>query len=376
LSSTAYTYNTPSTGSPGYALAHEGRLVLLAKTSWGWNTSYFSLVNELFNYTDPPQSTTMGTQQETFVPENPTSICAWGSISASELFCVKANGGGFVLQGDLNTPTVTNLPGVQPTYSLVSRTAKSPIGLVYLSRDGGAWVWNGGSTAQKISHVIDDNFYEVEWNHNGGTTGGNTFSTQIKDGWQADVCIWRDWIVFSNDWLFDTQTNSWWKMTPSPTSGIGAHVWYGTSHDGDILYAAPGQGTNACMVETYQQSKPGNQFVWTSFPIRPPTDDKNRSLSVQEVVIRAQGSGTVAVAILGSQGSSTSPGSISPSPTLTFETSADNSQPSMQRVTAGLNAQDLRLSITSTGQSASTPAPIVYSIAIGYTDDAALVSPG
>ena len=371
--STVYAFTNPNSASPAYAICHEGRLVLVELSQYTWNASYSVFVNESFNYTDPPQTITLGSQDETFVPENPTGIQAWGSISASELFCVKADGGGFVLQNDLNSPTITRLPGVQPTYGLSSRTAQTTLGLIYLSSGSGAWLWNGGSTAQKLSHAIDDNFYDVIVT-DVFELGDQPFDQLTLDGWAADVCVWNDWVVFSNDWVYDTQTLSWWKLPPSPNIPL-AHVWYQTSYDGNNLYAAPPRGTDTCMVDIYSKSTVSSTYTWGSYPIRPQSGGPNRSLSVQEVVIRAQGNGTIQVVLTGDQGTTTA-GAISPSDTVTFETSPDNAQPSIQRLTSGLVAQDITITITSTGATAETPAPILYSIGIGYTDDAALVSPG
>ena len=55
---------------------------------------------------------------------------AWGSISASELFLVRHSGGGYVISGDLNSPTVTRLPGVTSTNGIVQVAGQTPIGLV------------------------------------------------------------------------------------------------------------------------------------------------------------------------------------------------------------------------------------------------------
>ena len=89
--------------------------------------------------------------------------------------------------------------------------------------------------------------------------------------------------------------------------------------------------------------------------------------------MRAQGDGTVTVNLTGLQG--TTGGVQSPSATLTFETYPDQYQPSMQRVTGGLNAQDVQLEIQSSALS-DGPAPIVYSVAIGYVETPAKVSSG
>jgi hypothetical protein len=368
-STSLYLMNVDGSNSayPAYALAHESRIVYIQKSQFNWTSiNYQDVVNEFFNYTEPPLSVTLGTQAETFVPENPTGIQAWGSISSSELFCVKGNGGGFVLTGDLNTPTVTRLPGVQSTYGLCSRVAQTPIGLVYLSNNHGAWLWNGGNTSQKISNQLDDNFYDVPFAYNSQTK----FSQAVFDGPAADCCTWGDWIIFSNDWLYDTIGGGWWQMS---AGNNGPHVWYQTARNGDILYACPLQPTASILVELYQRSVPAIDFTWTSAPIRLPDTTKDRQLIIKEIIVRAQGTGKVYVNVSGVN--QTNPAYMAVNSSIS---------PEICRMTVGANggggpmiSESMQVFIQSagatTGPDAGAPAPIVYSVAIGYEETAALV---
>lgn len=357
---TSGVYDLTDTGSayPAHAVTHESRLVLIQKNHFDWGGStYVHNANEVFSYTDPPLSIDLGTQAESFVPENPTGIEAWGSISSSELFCVKNNGGGFVLTGDLNTPTITRLPGVQSTYGLCHRVAQTPVGLVYLSNKHGAWLWNGGNTSQKISNQLDDNFYLVGLPLDG-----------IFDGFQADCCTWGDWIIFTGDWLYDTNTGGWWKLAEGT---VGPHLFYQTGSNGDILYAAPTSCTASIMVEIYTRSTPALSYYWKSQPIRATDVTKDRRVIIKRVVVRAQGFGTIEVSF---PGSVTSPASV---------TVANNETPQIMRFEVGQNpggplTQDsIQVLLSSVGQTTGTdagaPAPIVYSVAIGYEESPALV---
>ena len=67
-----------------------------------------------------------GAVREVFVQENPFGYGAWGSISASELFLVKNRQGGVVIQGDLNSPTVTSRCPASPSYGVMSRGGSRP----------------------------------------------------------------------------------------------------------------------------------------------------------------------------------------------------------------------------------------------------------
>jgi len=329
--------------------------------------------NEMWTYTDPPNGLALLDSIEVFVQEDPNGYGAWGSQSASELFLVKNRIGGVVISGDLNSPTVTVLPGVTPTYGLMSRGASTSIGFVYASQDRGLWAWNGGNTSQKISENLDDNFML------NGEVAGPTPTVPIERGPVVDIHRWGDWIVCTNDWLFDTNLGGWWKL-PTGTLGDGQnHQWFQSSSDGNTLYAAYAVPSASCAIDVYTRINtsgnvtPSSTFSWESYPIRPPTVTKNRNIDIREVTVRAQGKGTVTVALTGLQGATG--GVVSPSSTLTFETTPDITQPSVQRITGGLNAQDVQIALTSTAESTGA-APIIYSVAIGYTETPAKVSAG
>lgn len=348
---------TGSSTYPAQALCHQNRQVLLEAWQDFWAGQSEILTNEVFNYTDPPNSLALGAQQEIFVQENPFGYGAWGSISASELFLVKNRQGGVVIQGDLNSPTVTSLPGVTPCYGTMSRAAQTPIGFLYASGGRGLWSWNGGNVSQKISEALEDNFYEV------------TLPQKVFRGPTVDIVPWGDWVVVSGDWLMDTNTGGWWRLPQGQTT---PHLWYGVSWDGTKLYAAVASPTSTYFMDVYARTVPTPIWNWKSYPIRVGTDTKNVNYLIKEVVIRAQGSGTVK-ALLTGIGGATNAFASSPdeNATLTFEVASDNTQPSMQRLTMGLPAQDVTIlmnAIGAGGPTGTTPAPIVYSVAIGYEE--------
>ena len=300
----------------------------------------------------------LGLQQETFVQEAPNGYGAWGSISAAELFLVKNGRGGVVISGDLNSPQVTWLPGVTSTYGLMSRAAMTPIGMVYASQNRGLWVWNGGNTSTKLSNALDDNFAQP------------VGLPPVIYGPTVDICTWGDWIICTNDWLYDTNLGGWWKLPP----GQGApHQWFGTSYDASTLYAAVGVPTTDYFMDIYQRGNElANEWTWKSTPIRLDNDTANVNYVVREVVIRAQGVGTIDVTVTGIGGSSSD---ASPSESATFGTT---DQPIMHRMTlgntatgGGLVAQDVTIELSARGTrppELATPAPILYSVAIGYEE--------
>ena len=336
-------------------LTHQNRIVGLGAQVVHWGSVLNSLVNELFDYTDPPNSITYGAQNETFIAEHPFGHGTWGSINASELFLVKHTGGGYFIEGDLNNPTVIRLPGVMSTYGLMSRGVSSPIGFVYASQNRGLWAWQGGQTSVKISEALDDDFFV--------NPAFASLSAQIIHGPTVDCRQWGDWVIVTNDWLLDTNTGGWWQLPPGSTAN--PHVYYAESSNGQFLFASNAIPTALAAIDVYDRVKPATVFSWTSYPIRLTQGSKDRNYSVQSVVLRVQGRGTVQVTLTG-VGGATSSAASSPSATLTFNSSA---QPQMLAMRTGITAQDVTIEVVSTGDLVnSTPAPVIYSIALGYNE--------
>lgn len=348
--------------------------------AWGPN-GLAVYANEFFDYPDPPNGNTLplvpypdgsgstyaSVQDEVFVQEHPFGHGAWGSISASELFLVKNSGGAYVIQGDLNAPTVTRLPGVTSTYGQMCRTADTPIGLVYASKNRGIWVWNGTNQAVKLSSALEDSSFLPSWN-----------GAALNHGPAVDCRSWGGWLLVSNNWLMDTTSGGWWQLpltthaSPDTYRELAGYTWYGVSWDGDYLYAAQnciptsdaGTGHN---IDIFSRLVPASTYTWTSYPVRPPDIYKNRPMDIEEVVIRAQGVGTITVTLTGLGGSSSS-ATTSPSDTLTFTSQA---QPVVLRMRSVIkNVTDVIVNVTSEATTPGQPAPILYSIAVGYSEQA------
>jgi hypothetical protein len=348
-------------------LAHQNRIIYLTQELINYtSSSTFAGGNEAFNYTDPPNGIAIPGQLAIFVQEDPSGYGAWGSQSASELFLVKNYGGGVLITGDLNSPDVIRLPGVTPAYGLMSKAASTPIGLVYASNNRGLWAWNGGNTSIKISEQLEDNFFV------------NNLLPPIVDGPTVDICRWGDWIIATNDYLYDTQTQSWWNMVDSIW---GRHQWYAVSSDGRYLYAAlatiPG-GNNVgpgAIIEIYDRQTPSSSWTWSSLPIKIPTGEMFREAAIREVVVKASGAGQITVGLVGRNHLLTTD---SPSSTATF---TSTSQTQTIRVAIGartvagpLIAEDITLILSAQATTPGTPAPTVHAVSIGFEDSSTLVS--
>jgi hypothetical protein len=258
----------------GQVLVHESRIVVLAGTGYGWPAGGGFNTNENVNFTDPPNSSDYGDQMTVFAAEEPYGYGAGGSISAGELFLVKHRGGGLIVTGDLLTPTVTFLPGVTSTGTMYGRGSSGLPGFVYCSIDNGAWIWNGSNTSQKISQQLDDSFFVVAATQ---VMGSNNY------GFFAE-CI-GDKVYFSNNWVYDVRSNSWWRFYPTTAEGGQDFFWI-NGVNGTDYYCAPidivGEGAPYCW--QFSESLPSQTYQWHSLPIKL-TD--NRLVDLREVVVRA-----------------------------------------------------------------------------------------
>jgi hypothetical protein len=257
----------------GTAFGHQGRIVAIQiNNGYGWPATVTTFPNEGFSYTDPPETVTWPHQFEIFGPESPFGYGAISSVSAGELFAVKCRGGAVIIQGDLNNPTVTSLPGVKSTGVLYGRTDTDQNGFYYCVNKEGAWVWNGGNSSQKISQQLDDNFFLVD----------NPISDTTYYGYYCQR--WGDWMMFSNNWVFNSTTGGWWRLSDP---ALNSYFWYVAAYDSRYMYASTAtvQNSTEGFMTLYDREKPATSFTWQSLPIKLPSED--RTSTARELVIRA-----------------------------------------------------------------------------------------
>lgn len=347
-----YSGDLPTKGLGGIVIAHQNRIIYLLANSWLWTTGGGLVANfEEWYYTDPP-NTVPGNgnadslaQDVVFVQEWPVGVGAWGSMSAGELFLVKNRGGGYIVSGDLNFPTVTSLGGVTPSFTRAFLSASTPIGMVYGSETNGVWVWNGSNVSQKLSEQLNDDFFFSPTQPPNQT---------IQGAFQS----WQDLLVTPNNYVYDTNNGGWWKLDDQTVP----YSWYGVSFEGQSLYCFPGVVTDHTQPIAYKYSKvsPATAWQWTSYPLQV---SKDKSIVVRELVVRAQGEGTITLTVTGVD---LATGATTPTD-QTFTTTAQPLTFRFDAGTNGLRAQDLTITIAAAGVS-SGPAPIVYSLSIGWTD--------
>ena len=346
---------TAGSSTAGQVLVHQSRVIVLGTGVYPYPAGGGFSTNEQIAFTDPPNSTVLGPADTVLATEQPYGYGGGGSISAGELFLVKKRGGAIVVTGDIFSPNVTILPGVQGTGGFYGSAHSGLAGFVYCSYDNGAWAWNGGSTAQKISTQLDDSFFlPPEWS----TIGSNNYGYYVR-------CI-ADRVYVSNNWLYDLNTQSWWRYYPTKAQG-GQDLFYVQETDGQFIYGGrlSFSDTDTDFLYEFDQQAPTGEWQWQCLPRRL-TD--NRLIELREVVVRAssnQGAADSQITVAIYNGA-TKVGSVT---TVVGDIKA---YPTMLRMPIGAisagsvpyTSEDFTIRITATGNGG--PAPNLHSVSLGW----------
>ncbi len=243
------------------------------------------------------------------------------------------------------------MPGVQSVGDFVGKAASTVLGLVYCSEQRGAWIWNGGNVSQKISAQLRDDFYDA-----------TTASGMQGNNYGFDVATWQDWIIFSNNFLYNPDTQGWWVLYPSTGNGNASVTgqtmwWWSQGRFGNQMYAAPLDftTTNLNWFYRFDNKVPAPHWQWQSLPIHV-IKNADHVLDVRQVVVRLSdpsnsGHATATVTING---------------TALATLTGIPLDPLAYRLDAGvLNLQDIVVKITG-DNAVSGSSPILHSIDVGY----------
>lgn len=347
-----------ATSAPtGRAFGYSNRIVTIGVTPYTWPRGSSLASAEPINFTTPVNSYTYGDQQTIFAYEDPFGYGCVGSISTGELLMVKREGGGVVVNGDVFSPSsVLYLPGIQPTGSLYGKPAASELGLFYCSTAKGAWLWDGGNVSQKISSQLRDNFWDV---------GAAALTTHNNLGFYAQR--WGKLIVFSNNFCYTTETQSWWVLYPNETSGDAStpgrtFFWFNEGVRGFELWASPWKvhKTGANLTDwlcLFTSLVPAPHYRWTSLPIHV-TPTANHVVDVRQIVVRASvpsgsAAGTLTISV----------GTFSATLTVSAHT------PTAYRLNVGqgaLGIDDIQIVVKGDQSTTGASPPLVHSIDVAY----------
>lgn len=321
---------------PTRLFAHQGRLVIAEGINYSHGSVGAWLTNENLYWTVVNDSDSLESAiASVFVPENPAGYTAGMSMSANELFLVKGDRGGISVNGDLNDPTVINLPNIPSGFPCEG--TNSPLGFIYAGTDGRLYAWAGGDSAQCISKDLDDFFF---------ITAENPPFLDYKvvfDMWGSD------YILSPNLFIMDTKGGGWWRLDNPADLRQGAWAMQAM---GSHAYACMSSFTaiDQAIVYGWTFGTPALSYSWQSQPLWPTVD---RVAVVRECILEAQGQGTVTVTVTGRGGETQ---------TCTF-TLTSITRPVRLRQNFNVSGQGLVVRIVADG--GANPAPIVYAVDFG-----------
>lgn len=339
---------TPDIGAPPVKMvAHQGRVALFPLSFYphGDNQSvvvtgeafYWTKVNKITEVAESAGSP-MGFYDGRFQSEDPTGWSCIVSITANEFFLMKARGGATVIRGDLDDPTVINLPNVVGCGFAENQGTPSPVGLVYCTENGGVYTWQGGDTSEHISPNMEDSFWEPIVDPDGDFYRSPSNNSS-----------WRSWVVIPNGWLFDTDHGGWWRYG-DPDMPVFA--WHDTDVSGRWLYAATPRFTpnDTSIIWEFDRRVLRNDYSWKSHPMFTSMD---RQFEAREIVLSSVGHGEVKITVHTKDGQKKQ---------VKFE--VDNDYPESARLNLSVKGTHLQVQIESQGFEGHE-APVVHEVRMG-----------
>jgi hypothetical protein len=238
-------------------------------------------------YTVDPNN---GVGNTTYLTENGGWAGTMATLNANDLFIVKHVGGGALIRGGLQDPTIIRLPSIESTGGVASKPTYAPgVGLVYGSIHG-VYAFDGQSKTQCISPQIDGCFWR--WFK---TSDYNPLGSFARFGFHTP------WVLAPNDFVFDTRTQSWWRLIDPATPNHAPYAAYDGGGRTGSFFAFPSKVTATKNIswDRFDPTILASAYSWQSQPLVESTTHVLSFTTFNMVAMAA-------------------PGSISPSITITF----------------------------------------------------------
>lgn len=350
-----------------HLVAHQGRMVGLTRTlkqtgKLTGNSELWGIVSESVTYS--PVQDFYGTlgfgcfETAQFGEEKPFRSGVVASITADEIIFIKDREGAILVRGDLDNPTVVQLPYVESTHGAYSIPAKTNFGLVYGTANG-VFVWEGGESSRYLSPQIEGWF----WNHD---VALNYLGNRGRFAW------WNPWVVVPNNFVYDSRSESWWRLDAPTNTNVSCNVAE-VVNTGNRLYIFPHKINGAAKPMWYTATPDvlASTYTWQSHPL---LDSRARVITVQEVHLTVTPSsthaGSVAVTLSGYDKNGTAVAPV----TTTFTLNANvNTQMLHKDVVANFQATHIQVRIVVDSNNAGAPAPKIHSIRLATADRARVV---
>lgn len=326
---------------PPLVTAHQGRLIIWRQVTYGHGTDGRWNPSEDLVWTDPNDPGTVGALS-VFVHENPDGYAFLLPMSANELVAVKASFG-LVIQGDLDDPTVINLPMVPGVFIDSGASVVTPIGMMYGSYHSGVWLWQHGDSSVNISRNMDPAFWFP--------TDFDRLNAK-RTGWANSY----DLVYLPNNWFYDTQIGSWWRLEDEDvlTTRFMTVDW-----SKRYVYGSKTYYTSADLTVGWKWDKLAGASTY-SFQTHPLFQSIGNMLKVTSFELIAEGQGTVTITLTGIDGSTA---------TQTIAL-ANNGYPERFRKNISIQGQYIQLRIEADSGDEDVDAATIYSVIL-YPDSRA-----
>lgn len=285
---------TTSNNTGMLMIAHQGRMVTFGTRAPYEQVNYSSNVGQALDriFYTAVRSFATGTAVS-YMEENQSGFGAVVSMTADQLLVIKHHGGGYLVRGSLSAPNVVRLPFLQSTEGVCCRPVATPIGVVYGARNG-VHLYSGGDSSQSISPQIDGDFWRIK----------NDTTNEFYEGIESRFEWWNPYVLVGNNWLFDTRTQSWWRLDIPSDYSDRPFSHYSMSAGTGKLYAFPYKVTSAADTAwyTFARDTLALTYKWTSQPL---IESRDEMMKYEEVEIIAQrptaanGACTVTVTLTG-----------------------------------------------------------------------------
>lgn len=345
-------------------VAHQGRMVALTRTlkqtgELTGGSEEWGIISESVSYS--PIQDFYGQlgfgcfETAQFAEEKPFRSGVVASITADEIIFIKDREGAVLVRGDLDNPTVVQLPYVESTHGAYSIPAKTNFGLVYGTING-IYVWEGGESARYISPQMEGWF----WNHD---VTLNYLGNRGRFAW------WNPWVVVPNNFVYDSRSESWWRLDTPTNTRVSCSVAE-VVNTGNRLYLFPHKiaASASPMWYTATPDVLSDTYTWQSQPL---VESRTRVMTVQEVHLvvtpASTHAGSVTVTLSGFDKNG-----VAVTPVSTVFTLAANINPQMihKDVVANFQATHIQVRIEANSNNTAVPAPKVHSIGIATAERA------
>lgn len=318
------------------AAAAQNRLLLGKFLSFDRGTTTGIFTNENFVWTAANLNTLSSSTPAVFVPEIDQLVSDIAAMSANTILVIKGIGGGYMIQGDLDDPTIVQLPNLMcPDGSDAVRGCNTPLGYVYSAGDYGMYVWNGGDQAQPISPQLDGRF----------ATGDITL-----DGPNGQCDRWGDMLLVPRNWVMDLDKRGWWRI--DDPDDIEIRFWSSSRYRSQTYGAVESFLGTETAFALYELDDLAYSYSWQSHPL---WVSRDRYVQTREGLIALQGHGTVTVTLIDEDGNED-----------VIDIEVDSDVIRNFRFNANMGAENLQIRLEAVGEGGVVEAPLIHRLFLGY----------